>query len=383
MSDASGLVVDVTEAVLSVRPLVDVLDPPVRIAGPAAGEAPAAALLARVAAAVGAPPLAVGAPADDLTVFERVVGERLAVDSWPAAACAEALAGPGLVERGVDQALRDSFERRCVAATVESSDGTALRAYSAGPAGAPAVVMVNACGTPAKLSDRWVRALEADHRIVLWETRGMVDDLAGGELRAHDLDAQVADVRAVMDHHGLDRAHVMGLCAGGPVAVAAAADLPDRVSSLSVWHGNVGLGPDRPRRGVQRDMEALLTLVASGAVAAGSTHLVFCQVLASRPGTPWAHIFLHPFATPSLLSRYCRLVASASSTDLRPRLDRVAQPALVVTSDEDQTVHPDLSVRLAGMLPRATLHVAPHGDHLALFDADPALVALARRFTAG
>jgi 3-oxoadipate enol-lactonase len=383
MSDAARLVAGAAEAVLSVRPLVDVLDRPVRVASAAAGDAPAAALLTRVAAALEAPPLAVGGVGPEgVTVFERVVGERLAVDSWQAAACAEALAEPDLVERAVDETLRDSFERRCAVETVRSADGTPLRAYAAGPPDAPPVVVLNACGTPAKLSDRWVRALEDDHRVVLWETRGMVDDLDGGELRAAGVDAQVADVRAVMNHHGFQRAHVMGLCAGAAVAVTAAAELPDRVSSVSVWHGNVGLGPDRPKRAVQRDMEALLQLVASGAVAAGATYQTFCQVLASRPGTPWAHVFLHPFATPSLLSRYCRLVAPMSTTDLRPLLDRVAMPALVVTSEEDQTVHPDLMIQLAGLLPRATLHVAAHGDHLALFDADPALVDLVRRFMA-
>jgi hypothetical protein len=47
---------------------------------------------------------------------------------------------------------------------------------------------------------------------------------------------------------------------------------------------------------------------------------------------------------------------------------------------DDQTVHPGLSLAVARLLRHATLHVSPHGDHLTLFDAEPALVQVAERF---
>ena len=43
-----------------------------------------------------------------------------------------------------------------------------------------------------------------------------------------------------MDHGGVATAHVIGLCDGAVIALAAAAQRPERVASLSLWHGTYG-----------------------------------------------------------------------------------------------------------------------------------------------
>lgn len=55
-----------------------------------------------------------------------------------------------------------------------------------------------------------------------------------------DVDAQAADLFAVMDHHDVTAAHVVGLCGGAVIALAAAAVRPERVTSPSLWHGDHG-----------------------------------------------------------------------------------------------------------------------------------------------
>jgi hypothetical protein len=54
-----------------------------------------------------------------------------------------------------------------------------------------------------------------------------------------------------------------------------------------------------------------------------------------------------------------------------------------VTSEADQTTHPDGSIRVAKALPNATLRIEPTGDHLSLFDAEPHITTLAAQFIAG
>ena len=102
-------------------------------------------------------------------------------------------------------------------------------------------------------------------------------------------------------------------------------------------------------------------------------------MLASSPPA-LAHLVLYPYATAELFFRYCRLNASIMDLNLGPLLGSIRQPALVVTSQDDRTAHPAGSRTVAEALPRATLRVAAHGDHLSVFEARPELVQLAVDF---
>lgn len=54
--------------------------------------------------------------------------------------------------------------------------------------------------------------------------------------RMPGLDERVDDLKAVMDHAGVDQAHIMGTSEGGPMAILFAATYPERVQSL-ILHG--------------------------------------------------------------------------------------------------------------------------------------------------
>ncbi|MGD0607605.1 MAG: hypothetical protein ABSA53_28975 [Streptosporangiaceae bacterium] len=71
------------------------------------------------------------------------------------------------------------------------------------------------------------------------------------------------------------------------------------------------------------------------------------------------------------------------TTDCRPLLAGVRVPTLVVSSRADTTAHPDGSVFVAAAIPGAQLELLPTGDHLAAFDAAPAMLELARAFHLG
>jgi len=53
--------------------------------------------------------------------------------------------------------------------------------------------------------------------------------------RMPTIDERVEDLLAVMDTADLERAHVLGLSEGGPVAIALAATYPDRVQTLTLF----------------------------------------------------------------------------------------------------------------------------------------------------
>jgi pimeloyl-ACP methyl ester carboxylesterase len=91
-------------------------------------------------------------------------------------------------------------------------------------------------------------------------------------------------------------------------------------------------------------------------------------------------LLLYPYATPERLFRYARLNGRIMETNVEPLLNVIEQPTLVVTSEQDGTVHPEGSITLARRLARATLHLQPDQTHVSVFGAPQELVALARRF---
>ncbi|MEV0593873.1 alpha/beta fold hydrolase [Nonomuraea cavernae] len=359
-----------TRAVQDARPLVDVLRHPVRLAGPPG----LASLVGRVTRRLGAPEFALDDP-DSLGTFERLVSDHLALREG----MGEELP-PGVVDEVVDDAAKDGFEGLCVRDEVKPADGgVPLPAYAAGDPAAPAVVLVAACGMPARLCERWMRFLSRTHYVITWETRGLFGPGAGGCPDA-GVTAQAGDLFAVMDHFGVRRAHLMCLCGGAVIGLAAAHRDTTRVQSLSLWHGDFAAVAGAERTHHQQNLVALMEMGATGPDRAAAIHPVLCQTMLSSVPPDLAHLVVYPYATADLLHRYCRLNGEIMKTDVSPWLAGIDRPALVVTSRDDETAHPEGSKTVAGSLPGAMLHIRPHGDHISLFKGDLELMNMARDF---
>jgi pimeloyl-ACP methyl ester carboxylesterase len=95
-----------------------------------------------------------------------------------------------------------------------------------------------------------------------------------------------------------------------------------------------------------------------------------------------AHLVLYPYTSPELFYRYCRLNGTLARTDVEQYLARVKQPTLVVTSEDDETAHPQGSRQVADGLRNGRLRVEPHGDHSSLFRAGNPLMQVAVDFIA-
>ncbi len=93
----------------------------------------------------------------------------------------------------------------------------------------PGVVLVHAGIADARMWDPQWDALAAEHRVVRYETRGF------GRTETDDVEfSDRADLVAVMDAVGVDRAVVVGCSRGGSIELDAAIEYPDRFDGL-VW----------------------------------------------------------------------------------------------------------------------------------------------------
>ncbi|GAA3760277.1 alpha/beta fold hydrolase [Salinactinospora qingdaonensis] len=330
-------------------------------------------LLTRLARELGLPPLRLVPEPQGLTAPELAISGRLALG-----ALLEQEAG--VVDTDDDHLSRAAARvARPCPRLAHSRDGSPIHCYEAGPTDAPAVVLVTACGMPVSLVRRWMAELGDRFRVLTWESRGLFAPDPGFDLRGHDVAAQAEDLYAVLDTFGVEAAHVMGLCGGAAVALAAAPS--PRVRSLSLWHGDYELGDEAPKTEHQQDVQSLMVMAGERRERAANLHKIL-----RRPNTldklraDMAHELIYPYATAELLHRYGRLNGAIMTTDCRPLLAGVHQPTLVVTSDADTTAHPAGSALVAERIPGARLRTPARGDHLSAFDAAPAAIALARAF---
>lgn len=146
-----------------------------------------------------------------------------------------------------------------------------VQAYAAGGPSAPVVVIVSACGMPVRPAEAWIRRLAAGHRVLTWESRGLLGDVPADFDGASGVAAQAGDPLAVMDHVTVSSAHVAGLCGGAVISLVAAAARPDRIASMSPWHGDFELGDDALKTDHQRNLQGLTSLATGrGSVRPGS-----------------------------------------------------------------------------------------------------------------
>jgi pimeloyl-ACP methyl ester carboxylesterase len=393
-SRVSKAIARLMTSVLSVKPVAEGLAMPIRVVPVARDTAAAYAgwsarqwselgrLLDRVArrAGVAGLTLSQNVALDDLQIFERVVSERLALADLADAVTAMPEDLATAVDRVAAETLAASFDVFFQKESTRSLDGVPLNVYSAGPSGV-AVVLVPACGMPAALAESWMRFLARDCHVLAWESRGLFGAAGHHGDYAVDTTAQAADLFTVMDHYGVHDAHVVGLCGGAVIALAAAASEPGRISSLSLWHGAYEFASGSPRTKFQNDLIELMAIAAHSRAAARSVQATFCQVALTNTPAEVAHLVLYPYANPELFYRYCRLNGTLARTDVEQYLTKVKQPSLVVTSQDDETAHPQGSRQVAGVLQNARLRVEPHGDHSTLFHAG-ALMRMAADFIA-
>ncbi len=114
-------------------------------------------------------------------------------------------------------------------------DGLVLWARLDGPDDGPVVVLLH--GFP-QAADTWDDVVEhlvaAGCRTIAFDQRGYDAEARPDAVDAYGMSHLVGDVVAVLDHVGIDRAHVVGHDWGGAVGWALAMRAPQRVATLTV-----------------------------------------------------------------------------------------------------------------------------------------------------
>ncbi len=255
-----------------------------------------------------------------------------------------------------------------------SADGTRI-AYATLGDGPP---LVSVSGWGGSLERDWehpdfrrlVQDLAKGRRLVAFDQRGVaasqreVDDLA--------LAAQVADVAALVDHLQLERFDLLARSDGAPVAVAYAAQHPERVSRLVLW-APYARGEEIARQEAVRGLVELIRgnwSLARRALA----DIVF-------PSGPtelqrWFSSSLRQHVSPEVAAKY---IETTASLDIMSFLPQVKAPTLVLHWRGDRNVPIAAGRAVAALIPDARF-VALEGDIGPLALGDISFLETVRQF---
>ena len=226
----------------------------------------------------------------------------------------------------------------------------------------PPVLLVMGLGMDASGWWRTVPVLAERLEVLTFDHRGIgrSSPLPGATSTAQMADEAVA----VLDHAGVERAHVYGLSLGGMVAQQLALRHPGRVRSLTLGATHAGgAGHVRADAETQRFFRRRSRLPPEEAVW-GSVPYNYGErtrrLHADRIGEDVAARLRRPPRGRA----YRAQIAAVLAHDVHARLADIRCPTLVVHGAEDRMVPAANAERLSAGIPGAELHVVAQAGHL-------------------
>jgi len=212
-----------------------------------------------------------------------------------------------------------------------------------------------------------IRYFSRRHRCVVYAARGYPPSDVPEEVERYSQKRAAADIGAVMDAAGIERAHIVGLSMGGFAALQFGLDYPDR--ALSLVCAGIGYGAHQDH---QAEFRRLAEEVAQAFETQGSKQFApvygsaaaRVQLEAKDPRGYAEFIERLGEHSPRGAANTQRGVQARrpSLYDLQGQLEQMRVPTLVVAGDEDdQTLLP--GIYLKRTIPACGLLVLPKTGH--------------------
>lgn len=230
--------------------------------------------------------------------------------------------------------------------------------------GEPLVMIMGFGGS----SGGWVfqrRAFQKYFQVITFDNRGVGrSDKPGGP---YSIRMMAEDTIGLMDHLGIEKAHILGVSMGGYIAQELAINYPERVRKLVLgctyarqddtgghtleYHRGMGLAEGCPADELGR--------IPIAKVLRAELPLAFNSRLYRICTFPFINIYARLMATRGVAAQFQAIVGH----DTLERLQMIRAPTLVITGTGDRIIKPGSSDVLAKMIPDARLVRIEGGPH--------------------
>lgn len=243
---------------------------------------------------------------------------------------------------------------------LETEDGV-LR-YSVDGEGTP-LVLIHGVGADREAWDQVIAHLKGRYRIVRPDLRGHGQSVKSPG--PYSLEGFAKDCLRLMDHVGMDKAHLVGFSLGGLIAQQLAIQSPERFLSMTAISSIAGRTEEEQQRVLQRAK----TLSEEGAL----THLANAverwftdEFRAARPEVlEWRRKKSLQNDPVSYAAAYHVL----ASSDLADQLHKIELPVLAMTGECDIGSPPHMSKTIATRAQNGRLVIFPKLKHSVLLEA--------------
>lgn len=243
----------------------------------------------------------------------------------------------------------------------------------AGRADHETVLFLGSLGSTHRMWEPQSRAFGDDYRVLCPDTRGHGNSPV--PTGPYSIAGLSADIIALLDRLGVERAHVVGLSLGGMIAMEMASSYPERVRSLAVLSTSARLGP----REAWTERAALVRGTGTAAVSSAVVGRWFtADFAAANPGliADMQRMIEH---TPA--EGYAACCEAIAEMDLRDRLGAISAPTLVIAGRDDPATPPERLQAIASAVQNATYLELSPAAHLVSWEQQvPANVALRKHF---
>ena len=229
---------------------------------------------------------------------------------------------------------------------------------------------------------RFLRRLASFSRLILFDKRGtgLSDRVPDDDLPT--LEARMDDVRAVLDAVGAERAALLGHSDGGPMCLLFAATYPERTVALVLigTYARRLVGDGYPFGAAPQAYEAFLQEIADGWGGPVGLEGRAPSLIDDQRFRTWWSDYLRMSASPGAALALTRM---NGDIDVRPALETIAVPTLVVHRTGDRSLPVEGARYLADRIRGATLAELPGDDHLPFVGDQDAILDEIEEFLTG
>jgi pimeloyl-ACP methyl ester carboxylesterase len=185
-------------------------------------------------------------------------------------------------------------------------------------------------------------ALAAHHRLVLWEPRGHARSDSPEDAAKFSFGRWTLDLKTVLDHLGIRKAHVGGLSLGAGIATRFALRFPSRVRALMVTNSSSAAGLPLSVENIVMRARSIEITLTKGMDAMAE------YAMAANPNVS-ERLALDPSARDEFYEEYRRLSPIGYANSLRAllamdhitdQLPRLRMPVLLIGGDRDPSLAP-------------------------------------------